>query len=51
MVGSQGSSGEHFDDAIEEVLTAAKCVMVLWSDASLKSQYVRDEAIYALGAK
>jgi TIR domain len=37
-------AGEHFDDAIEHALTAANCVIVLWSEASLKSQYGRDEA-------
>ncbi len=41
-------SGEHFDDVIERELKSAKCVIVLWSDQSVSSQYVRDEAAYAL---
>jgi hypothetical protein len=41
-------AGEHFDDVIEKALNEAKCVIVLWSDLSLQSQYVKDEARYAL---
>lgn len=44
-------AGEHFDDEIEKALRSVKCVVVLWSDASVKSQYVRDEATYALEHK
>lgn len=40
--------GEHFDQVIERTLKQAKCVIVLWSEGSLNSQYVRDEATYAL---
>jgi TIR domain len=41
-------TGEIFDDVIEKALTSANCVVVLWSEGSVKSQYVRDEATYAL---
>ncbi len=41
-------SGEHFDEVIERELKSAKCVIVVWSDRSIRSQYVKDEAAYAL---
>jgi len=41
-------SGEHFDDAIEEQLKTAGRVLVLWSERSVQSQFVKDEASYAL---
>jgi hypothetical protein len=41
-------TGEHFDDVIEKALNEAKCVIVMWSELSVQSQYVRDEATYAL---
>jgi formylglycine-generating enzyme required for sulfatase activity len=41
-------AGEHFDDAIEQALTEARCVIVVWSRRSVQSRYVKDEAVFAL---
>lgn len=40
-------SGESFDMVIEEQLTVAKAVVVLWSPRSVKSRWVRAEATMA----
>ncbi len=37
--------GQPFDDVIEEALDAAKCVIVLWSKASVHSDWVKTEAM------
>jgi TIR domain/PASTA domain len=39
--------GSAFDDAIEEALNAARCVIVLWSNASVRSDWVKAEAAEA----
>jgi hypothetical protein len=44
-------AGEHFDNVIEKALQEARCVLVLWSARSIQSQYVKDEASYALKLK
>ena len=36
--------GQTFEDVIEEELTAANCIVVLWSKKSVKSEWVRTEA-------
>lgn len=41
--------GKTFDEAIEEAITAAACVVVVWSKDSVQSRWVKNEA--AEGAK
>jgi len=41
-------AGDDFDGAIETALNESKCVIVVWSEISLKSDYVRAEATEAL---
>ena len=41
--------GRVFDEVIQEELNAAKCVVVLWSPASVKSNWVKTEAAEAAG--
>ena len=40
----QISAGKTFDHVIAEALTAARCVVVVWSEASIASDWVREEA-------
>jgi hypothetical protein len=37
-------AGKTFDDVIEEAVNAAKCIIVIWSDKSVSSRWVRTEA-------
>jgi hypothetical protein len=41
--------GRVFDEVIQEALQAAKCVVVLWSAESVKSNWVKTEASEAVG--
>lgn len=43
--------GKQFDEVIEEALDAAKCVVVLWSQASAASTWVKTEAAEAMRRK
>jgi len=36
--------GKSFDQVIEEAITAARCVVVLWSKKSIRSDWVKEEA-------
>ncbi len=42
--------GETWDEVIERELTAAKAVVVLWSEAAVKKRWVKTEASLALDA-
>jgi formylglycine-generating enzyme required for sulfatase activity len=39
--------GEYFDDVIQRQVNEARCVIVIWSESSVQSQYVKAEAAYA----
>ena len=41
-------AGKTFDDVIEHHLEMARCVVVLWSNASVSSEWVKSEASFAL---
>ena len=43
--------GRQFDEVIEEALDSARCVVVLWSKASVASQWVKTEAAEAMRRK
>jgi hypothetical protein len=43
---SEIPSGRRFSQAIEEALTTARCVVVVWSNSSICSHWVIDEASY-----
>ena len=40
----QIDAGKSFDRTIEEELSSASCVLVVWSQASVESDWVREEA-------
>ena len=44
-------AGEHFNEAIQRELAAARCVLVLWTKASHDSQWVQAEAIDGFNRK
>ena len=37
-------AGRPFDEVIEEAIEAAKCIIVLWTEKSVRSDWVRTEA-------
>ena len=37
-------SGKEYDEIIEEELSNARCIVVGWSEHSVKSRWVKDEA-------
>jgi hypothetical protein len=37
-------AGKNFDDMIEEAIEQSKCMIVLWSNASISSRWVKTEA-------
>ena len=39
--------GRSFDEVIEEALSQARCVIVIWSEASVRSEWVKTEAAEA----
>ena len=39
--------GRSFDEVIEEALAQARCVIVVWSEASVRSEWVKTEAAEA----
>jgi hypothetical protein len=43
--------GKQFDEVIEEALDGARCVVVLWSSASVASSWVKTEAAEAMRRK
>jgi hypothetical protein len=43
--------GKEYDEVIEEALESAKCVIVLWSQASVASSWVKTEAAEAMRRK
>ena len=45
-MGSDLDHGDTFDEVIQQNLDAARCVMVLWSSKSVKSENNRAEATY-----
>lgn len=38
-------AGRSFDEVIEEALIESRCVLVLWSNASVRSDWVKEEAL------
>lgn len=42
-MGHRLETGETFDEKIQSVLVQVKCVIVVWSKESVKSQWVRAE--------